>query len=596
MPKNRGFKVHIKELDAPPETADLSEAVTIKNQAKSLLKSITALLTDKALPSGVRSSLETASEAMRKNWADLATEADEESKANTQPAEVEEVIKQVDGKWYLYTADGKQKLGGPYDTEEAAEKREKQVKMFQSQPEEAAAGTEVAANAEAEPPAEPKPNVSEAYDSLDGMAQRVRSAFEAQYPQLFNYQIMQSGTWWVADVYAGHAEMGNALVAHAQGKCYAIGYTMDDTGNFQFAPRSDWQEVLMTYRLVATPSAIGAAAETADSDTSITACTIPVTPTDPPTEAEATTPTEAQPEAPADEPLTESLAESFDGADITLAEASPQLDASRSPLTLDVALIRPGFGNKKDNHYYSRDMLEKYAAVFTGAKMYLTDHKENERSVRNEVSVIDGIDRYREDGTPIARVTVFDPNFAESVRARAQAGKLDTLECSILADGTARRGTVDGREAKIVESITSVRAVDWVTRAGAGGHAMSIAENEDAAPAETPAQAEPTPPAPVQPPPPPAALQEAQVTVILSESKLPTEAQEWLAEAEYFDERELMDAITKARNSVKKMTGSGKPFAHGAKLNENEPTDPEAAKRRGDERFRRIMREVGQNI
>ena len=86
------------------------------------------------------------------------------------------------------------------------------------------------------------------------------------------------------------------------------------------------------------------------------------------------------------------------------------------------------------------------------------------------------------------------------------------------------------------------------------------------------------------------------MTVILSESKLPTEAQEWLAEAEYFDERELMDAITKARNRVKKMTGSGKPFAHGAKLNENEPTDPEAAKRRGDERFRRIMREVGQNI
>ena len=450
--KNRGIRVRIAENE--PE--ELAEALTVKNQAKGLLRSIAALLGDKALPSGVRKSLETASEAMRKTWADLEVEA------NSEETTAEETIKQEDGKWFLYSKDGKEKLGGPYDSEDEAIKREKQVLAFKDKEKENTPVTEAE---------QVKPNVSEAYDSLDGMAQRVRSAFTAQYPQLFNYDVMHGNTWWVADVYAGHPEMGNALVAHDGGKCYAISYTMDESGNYIFAPRSEWLEVVMPYK----PVTSGNMAQL---------------------ETESET-------VPQEDAISESFTESFEGVDITMVEAeTPQLDANRAPLSIDVALIKPGFGNKKDNHYYSAEMLKQYAKVFEGAKMYLTDHKENERSVRNEVSVIDTVDRFREDGAPIARVTVFDPAFAESVRARAQAGKLDTLECSILADGTARKGMMEGREAKIVESIASVRAVDWVTRAGAGGHAMNIAESETTTPDETPAPIAETTPPPAQTRPP----------------------------------------------------------------------------------------------
>ena len=45
------------------------------------------------------------------------------------------------------------------------------------------------------------------------------------------------------------------------------------------------------------------------------------------------------------------LAESASGAVLRLAEALPAADGNRAPLLLDVALIRPGWGNKNDNHY-----------------------------------------------------------------------------------------------------------------------------------------------------------------------------------------------------------------------------------------------------
>ncbi len=70
-----------------------------------------------------------------------------------------------------------------------------------------------------------------------------------------------------------------------------------------------------------------------------------------------------------------------------------------------------------------------------------------------------------------------DPNFAERLRALKAANKLTAMECSILATGRAKPGTIEGKQANVVEAITAAHAVDWVTRAGAGGQAIDILES-----------------------------------------------------------------------------------------------------------------------
>jgi len=53
--------------------------------------------------------------------------------------DVSEVIRKRNGKWYLYTADGSKKLGGPYTSRAQAVKREKQVQYFKHKGESAMA-------------------------------------------------------------------------------------------------------------------------------------------------------------------------------------------------------------------------------------------------------------------------------------------------------------------------------------------------------------------------------------------------------------------------------------------------------------------------
>jgi len=191
-----------------------------------------------------------------------------------------------------------------------------------------------------------------------------------------------------------------------------------------------------------------------------------------------------EPEMPGEPPM--EAAELFtESAVLQLVEADPPANR-RAPLMLDVGIIRVGPGNKCDNHYYTREMLERDGAVFGGAKMYATDHRNNEKSVRTEVSLVKeirGVQEFADGAYLTGRVTVFNPDFAEDVRNRADAGVLDSLHCSILAKGEAQPGEVDGTEYNIVTHIAEAQSVDWVTRAGAGGHAMAIAEN-DAQPEE----------------------------------------------------------------------------------------------------------------
>lgn len=153
-------------------------------------------------------------------------------------------------------------------------------------------------------------------------------------------------------------------------------------------------------------------------------------------------------------------------------------ESENGPLHAIVRIIRPGWGNKRDNHYYPKDVLKRDAFKFIGAKMFETDHKQHEKSTRTWVSTIEDIIGF-EDGAPLAKVAVHDDNFAERLRNLNNLGILEKMECSIAASGTARRGfKMGGREGKQVEAISKVSSVDWVTRAGAGGAAVSLMEAE----------------------------------------------------------------------------------------------------------------------
>jgi len=291
---------------------------------------------------------------------------------------------------------------------------------------------------------------------------------------------------------------------------------------------------------------------------------------------------EAEPEPPELE-LAE-LAESEEGIITGFAEAD---EGAKSELAyLNVALIKPGCGNTRDNNYYPRDMLARDAERFIGAKMYETDHREDEKSTRTWVSTITGIGGFTEDGAPIARVAVHDPDFAARIRNLNAAGLLDKMECSILASGRAKAGYEDGgRKGKRVEEIIEVSSVDWVTRAGAGGHAMSLAESDAKPDAETePVQevVQETEPVTVEETKKPAVEEKAAslsaevVTTMLAESRLPEISQKRLRASGYTSEEELRAAIKQETEYVKELTNAGRPFALGESRKQ-----PEAGRKQG---------------
>jgi len=276
------------------------------------------------------------------------------------------------------------------------------------------------------------------------------------------------------------------------------------------------------------------------------------------------------------------LSESIDGAALLIEADTGTPDLVR----MDVRLIRPGWGNTKDNHYYAAETLSASADKFADIKMYETDHRPSEKSTRTWVSTVEGA-RPADDGSLVGKVVVHDPSFAQRVRNLKAADKLGLMECSILADGMARANYQEGgRKGKFIESISKVDSVDWVTRAGAGGAAMNLSESADGngdnqmeekpkveiIPVET-VETENTPVVPVivaetlpessTAPVIPAKVTIERVTEMLLATRLPKPAAARLQEREWSDEPALTKAIEDEIAYIKELTGSGKPFAQG---------------------------------
>lgn len=178
------------------------------------------------------------------------------------------------------------------------------------------------------------------------------------------------------------------------------------------------------------------------------------------------------------ESMKESLSEAHETEIQEFTELKPT-EADKTCLHIDIIPIQPGWGNTRDNHYYPRPMLETCAAKFIGAKMYETDHRDEEKSTKTWVSTIVEMKGFTPDGAPIARVAVHNEDFADRLRRLHNEGILNKMECSILANGSVKPGYKEGdRTGKVVEEISDVISVDWVTRAGAGGQVLSLAESD----------------------------------------------------------------------------------------------------------------------
>jgi len=335
------------------------------------------------------------------------------------------------------------------------------------------------------------------------------------------------------DIFLDHPLLGNALVVEHQEDYWAVTYEETADG-FDFADEEAWRKVIATY-VYAEPET-AAAGEGAAVGTTVL-----------------------------------ELAEAGTGNVVKLVEDG----GNGGPLKIDIAVIEPGWGNTQDNHYYPRDMLKQCAEKFVGAKMYATNHRPDEKSVRTEVSQVLEMRGFTETGAPIARVGVFDPVFAESVRNRHKLGILDGLHCSILARGSLAEGAyeLNGRKGRKVAAITEVGAVDWVTQHGAGGRALRLAEAEDDMPIEEtkkPDKAETKErkleeavlkegdgsgsdaPAAATP------LGEAAVGDILNAAHLPEASKARIREQQWLSEYDLKTAVAAEINYIKAITGSGK--------------------------------------
>lgn len=176
----------------------------------------------------------------------------------------------------------------------------------------------------------------------------------------------------------------------------------------------------------------------------------------------------------------EPVAESLRGADrrtvlerVTLLKESQFIDEDG---TIKLQVIRAGFGNKRDNHYYPAKTLERDHPIFAGRKMYcdhptsLEEKQRPERSLRDWVATIK--ETWVDKGIVWARARVHASWFRDLI---AEAG--DEIGISINALGDVNPGEIGGRRCGVVESIVGCNSVDFVTQAGAGGRVAALYES-----------------------------------------------------------------------------------------------------------------------
>ena len=164
-------------------------------------------------------------------------------------------------------------------------------------------------------------------------------------------------------------------------------------------------------------------------------------------------------------------------------------------LKVDVVLIREGYGNAKDNHYYGGQALKEALPLFnTGkVKMYINHLSETQkralgglpRPVQDHGArltrawMADSPDSLVEDNGVMrprleirGRALIAHPLLRDIVEADPEA-----IGTSIDARGRAIDGIREGRPARDVTEMSRVMSTDFVTEAGANGRVDKIVES-----------------------------------------------------------------------------------------------------------------------
>ena len=393
--------------------------------------------------------------------------------------------------------------------------------------------------------------------------------FERTVRRLLQAALGENG--YVKEVFFEHPTLGTSAILDSNyGGFMHIPFEVGaDEATVTLSAASQWRAVRLTYDFVQS---------------------IP-DPDLPPEPTEATT---------SDDPNEMVVTESMVGGAFKIIEAADG-ETQTSPLILDIIPIQPGWGNQRDNFYYPLETLTQFAGVWEGAKMYATDHREDEKSVRTEVSqVIKSPVGFTDDGVPIARVGVFDPVFAQMVRNRDSLGILDGLHCSIsclaTADGEHAEGTRKGRT--IVGFDGEGANIDWVTQAGAGGQALRTISSQEKAMNEKPEAKEavvatvevreedqetPEPQSPETPEVPAevgsVAVSTEDVKRIVEASVLPTAAQAKLCGQAFESIETVTTAIAGEVAYLKEVTKSGSPLGGSSGSEKQAVTADEVAQR-----------------
>lgn len=163
----------------------------------------------------------------------------------------------------------------------------------------------------------------------------------------------------------------------------------------------------------------------------------------------------------------------------TLSEA--QLDSKG---IAKVVIIKPGWGNEVDNHYYPAETLSRDYPVFEGVKMYADHQTEKEEKERPEGSIKQWVAslknvRYEEGLGIVGDAVIIEAWLQQKLAALRDKNLLSEMGISIRAAGAGVKGKIDGKEANIVERIIRARSVDFVTEAGAGGGILLYETEKD---------------------------------------------------------------------------------------------------------------------
>jgi len=339
------------------------------------------------------------------------------------------MIKTEGSKVCLYSKDGKKRLGEfPFgegekykdadSAKKAAEAREAEINKIKHAKE----------NAEDE--------ISEAEDT-DSRLRRVRTAFRKEFrPEIGTEargRIPYEDLPWARSIY----DSEGYLIAAVGADKFRVNYIINNKGEVTFDARNAWRRVEMQPVLVEND-------EDSREKHSI---------------------------------VGEHWEFDIDFPDVTLEESMTEEELAEA-MYADIALGEPGFGNKRDNHYYSRKFWKSNASKFEGAKMFTTDHVNGEHNERNRVAtIVEAGKRFLPSGAPVARIAVHVKDFWDKLRTLREQNLLHTMHTSILATGAVKRGTVNGNPAKLVEDVKKVKAVDFVSKAGAGGRVLALAES-----------------------------------------------------------------------------------------------------------------------